>query len=208
MSLLTNWGYTLKELNALESLISVSEFNAKTANKYSADTRLSSALASASQIVRDYAGWHLYPSAACEIETAFYDNSITLVKNDVLIQLPARYVSAVSSITIDDEAYTSYFLETNGLLRVIGAASTGIHPYSIITVDYTAGLPDAFAGALKEIVTNKTIKGLNSSNGVQSETAGGVSISYSSQWITEAAGPALSSLERASLRPYILQGVF
>ena len=73
MSLLTTWGYTLTDLNTLDSLLSVADFNARTANKYSSDTRLATSLASASQVVRDYVGWHLYPSTACELSTTFYD---------------------------------------------------------------------------------------------------------------------------------------
>ena len=207
MSLLTNWGYTLSDLTTLDSLLSVADFNTRTASKYSTDTRLATALASASQILRDYAGWHLYPATACEIETACLDGGVSLVRGDILIQLPARFVSAITSITIDGNPCSEYFLEHNGMLRIIGAAC-GISPYSKIKVKYTAGLPETLANTLKDIVANRTIKGLVSSNGIQSETAGGVSISYSASYMADASGPALSSPEEAAMMPYKLRGVF
>lgn len=207
MSLLTNWGYTLSDLTTLDSLLSVADFNVRTASKYSGDTRLATALASASQVLRDYAGWHLYPATACEVETALLDSGVSCVRGDILIQLPARFVSSITSITIDGNPCSEYFLEHNGMLRIIGAAC-GIKPYSIIKVKYTAGLPETLANTLKDIVANRTIKGLVSSNGVQSETAGGVSISYSASYMADASGPALSSPEEAAMMPYKLRGVF
>lgn len=207
MSLLTNWGYALTDLTTLNSLLSVADFNTRTANKYSADTRLSTMLASVSQIIRDYAGWHLYPSAACEIETSSYDNRVSIVRNDILIQLPARFVSTITAIMIDDEPCTKYFLESNGLLRVIGAASA-MQTHSKIKVKYSAGLSDALADSLKDIVVHKTIKSLVSSNGVQSETVGGVSISYNAAYMHAASGSALSLPEEAAMSSYRLRGVF
>ena len=208
MSLLTNWGYTLSDITTLDSLLSVADFNARTGNKYISDTRILTALASASQVLRDYAGWHLYPSTACEFETTFYDCRVITKFSDVLIQLPARFVAAVSKLEIGGVEIENYVLDHNGILRAYGVNVAGLKPYSKIKVKYTAGIPDTLANALKDIVANRTVKELVTSNGVQSETAGGVSITYSASWMADASGPALSSPEEAAMSPYKLRGVF
>lgn len=204
MSILTNWGYTI-DLTTLDSLISVSDFNTMTANKYAGDTRIQSALASASQSVRDYAGWHLLPSAVCELNTTFFDRRVTRVNGGVLIQLPARYVSGITEIQIGGEDITQYVLQPNGILLI---NSIGGNPYTSVYVKYTAGLPDSIKGSVEGVVLNRAIKALSQNTGVQSETAGGVSISYNSTWMNDASGSGLSSTEKEALSPYKLTGVF
>jgi hypothetical protein len=208
MSLLTPWGYELSTLSTLDSILSVADFNTMTANKYSGDTRIAGALSAASQNIRDYCGWHLYPSTGCKFSTTFYDCRVSTVHNDILIQLPARFVSAVTSVKIADEAYTTFVLETNGILRVYDASVRGLRLHSKIEVEYTAGIPDTLANAIKDVTVNKVVKELVKSNGVQSETAGGVSISYNAAWMADASASTMSSVEKATLSPYQLKGVF
>ena len=206
MSILTDWGCSLPDLSALDSLLSVATFNTLTANKYSTDGRVADLLAEASQSVRDYAGWHLAPSSKCVLETTFFDKRVTRVNGGVLIQLPARYVSAVSEILIGGEAVTEYVLQPNGILLVNSFGSC--NPYVTVKVTYTAGLPGTLMSALQNVVLNRTVKGLSQSNGVQSETAGGVSISYSSAYMNDASGAGLTPTEVKALAPYRVQGVF
>ena len=52
MSLLTTWGYTLTD-DTLADIITEQEFNTFTASKYSGDSRISSAIKSASMSVRE-----------------------------------------------------------------------------------------------------------------------------------------------------------
>ena len=86
MSLATNWGYNLTgEITALPDLISTEEFATYTANKYAGDTRIASEIKAASQAIRNYCGWHIYPSEACEM-TEF---SHFAILRDLIILFPS-----------------------------------------------------------------------------------------------------------------------
>lgn len=205
MSILTNWGYNIPKIDVLETLLPLSEFNALTANKYAADGRAQGMLADVSQTVRDYCGWHLTPAVECEFDTTFFDRRVTKVSGGVLIQLPARYVSAVKSIEIGGETVEQYVLQPNGIL-LVNACGGG--PYTAVKVTYTAGLPDSIVGTIQGVVANRAVKSLSMNGGVQSETAGGVSISYSSTYMNDASGSGLTATEKEALAPYKLTGVF
>ena len=208
MSLITPWGYTFKTATALGDLITVDEFNTRTANKYAGDTRIAPAIASASQGLRDSVGWHLSPSEACVLKTTFFDNRVAVVNRGIHIQLPARYVTGVTSVKIDDKAYTTYVLETNGLLKVYGVPFVYFPQFADIEIEYTAGLPEGLVNTLKDLAVNRVTKVLAQSYGVQSETAGGLSISYSAAWASDASASTLTAAEEAALAPYKLRGVF
>ena len=182
MSLITSWGYTIPNADALADLISAEEFNALTASKYAGDTRIASVIAAASMAVRDYCGWHVSPSQACSFsERLLYGNGrIKRSGPDFLIQLPAAYVTAVSGVTIGGEAWTDFSFETNGLLRLFDVYDRRITRKTEVVVTYTAGIPAALMGSLKELVSGRVTRALSGTNGVASESAGGVSVSYSS----------------------------
>ena len=75
-------------------------------------------------------------------------------------------------------------------------------------MEYTAGLPDQLMGAVMELTAHRLTHALASSNGVTSETAGGVSITYNANWINSARATALPDDNKEVLAPYKLQGVF
>ena len=204
--ILTNWGYSLPDLNSLDSLMTVATFNTLTASKYSTDGRVSDLLAEASQSVRDYVGWHLAPNAKCVLETTFFDRRVTKINGGVLIQLPARYVTGVTEVLIGGVAVTEYVLQPNGILLVNSVGSC--NPYINVKVTYNAGLPSNLVGAVQNVMLNRVVKGLSASNGIQSETAGGVSISYSAGYMTDASGAGLTPTEKEALSAYRVQGVF
>lgn len=205
MSLLTNWGYTLTTLEMLPDFITPAEFNAYTGNKYSGDTRIAGAIAAASQGIRDRVGWHLYPTAPCKLETVGLDKRITKTLYGLQIQLPARYVTAVSRVNIDGADLTNFSLETSGILRVYNA---GCRLNSAIVIEYTAGLPEGLLSTIKDIAASRAVKPLAQTFGVNSETAGGVSISYNSAWASDTSASLLQDAETAALEPYRLRGLF
>lgn len=207
MSLLTPWGYTLTDMDVLPDVLSVNDFNAYTAGKFSGDARILSEISAASQAVRNFCGWHVYPSEGCKLQTTFYDRRVTQTGSDILIQLPARFVSAVSSVKIGSTSVSTFILETNGLLRIYGVGC-GYAKYTPIEIVYMAGLPESMAGALTEVVANRVTHALAQSYGVQSESAGGVSVTYSANWMNSASGSALPDNNKEVLTPYRLQGVF
>lgn len=207
MSLLTNWGYKLTDADELAPFLTTEEFSAFTAGKYDSDERIEPNIKAAGNAVRNYCGWHLYPSQACEVRLTFYDKRVAFVEGGILIQLPARHVSEVASVTIAGESYTDFVLETNGLLRVFGIRS-GLRKQSVIDIEYTAGLPDGLIDSIKELVAHRTIHALASSYGVTSEAAGGVSITYNASWAGNTQATALTDDSKELLTPYRLEGVF
>ena len=177
MSLATNWGYTITGADAMEDMLSQADFNTMTANKFAGDVRIPASLSAASMGVRNHCGWHVYPPLACEFsERLLYGNGrIKRVNNDFLVQLPAAFVTAVSAVTIDGEAWTDYAFEQNGIVRLFDVSPASRK--TEITVSYTAGIPDSLMGSIKEIISGRATRALVAPNGVSSESAGGVSIS-------------------------------
>lgn len=205
--LLTAWGYSIADTTALADLLTIQDFNTITANKYTGDSRIEPNIKAASQAVRNYCGWHIYPSSTCKLSTSFYDKRITRNGNMILIQLPATFVTSVTAVRIGGETYNNFVIETNGILRLFGI-SEYFEPYTTLEVEYIAGLSDALVANLQELVAHRVTHALASSAGVQSETAGGVSITYSAIWTNTARSTALPSDNKEVLAPYRLMGVF
>ena len=206
-NLLTAWGYSIANATALSNLLTVQEFNTLTANKYTGDSRIEPNIKAASQAVRNYCGWHIYPAYSCKIQTSFYDKRISRNGNMILIQLPATFVVGITSVRIGGVAYESYVLETSGLLRIFGV-SEYFEPYTTLEVEYSAGLSDALVANIQELVAHRVTHALASSAGIQSEAAGGVSITYSAVWTNSARSTALPDDNKEVLAPYRLMGVF
>ena len=119
------------------------------------------------------------------------------------IQLPTRFLSAVSSVKIGDESTNDWAFETNGLLTIYDASICDRR--TTIEVEYTAGIPDA--SAIKELVAQMVTLQVAKSYGVTSEAAGGVSITYNSAWTNGSFSSVLDN-NVALLAPYRLEGVF
>lgn len=127
---------------------------------------------------------------------------------DYLVQLPAAFVPSVSSVTIDGEPWTDYAVEANGLLRLFDVYDRRITRKTEIAVQYAAGIPSSLMGAIKELIAHRVTHALASSAGVQSETAGGVSVTYSANWINSSRATALADDNKEVLAPYRVRGVF
>jgi hypothetical protein len=61
---------------------------------------------------------------------------------------------------------------------------------------------------VQELIAHRVTHALASSAGVQSETAGGVSITYNATWTNSARATALADDNKEVLAPYRLRGVF
>lgn len=196
--LLTNWGYTIENTASLPDLMTVAEFDALTGNKFAGDARVSSLLASAQITVRNFCGWHLYPSLPCKFEADSIDVSRC-------IQLPSRFVSGVSSVKLRDTDIVDFHVKTNGLVfldsSVLGRS------WNDVEVKFTSGLGATQIGALKEILAGRIANALTNSYGVQSESAGGVSITYSLNWASHASAASITDPLIAALMPYKVQEV-
>lgn len=208
MSKVTNWGYTVTDADSLESMLTVKEFESITGGKYEGDERTEPNIKAACAAVRNYCNWHVSPSHECVLSDTFFSRRVTCNGSTVLIQLPAKFVSAVDSVTIGETAYTTFIFETNGLVKVYGVNLCGLKEYSPVSVEYTAGFDNGSIDGLKELIAHRVTHALASSGGVQSETAGGVSITYSANWINSARSTALADDNKEVLAPYRVQGVF
>ena len=208
MSLLTVWGYTITNADALPPIISVEEFNTLTAGKYNGDVRSAKMIDAASTAVRNFVGWHLCPSYACKASGWIgLSPFVSRCNGEILVQLPSRYVTGVTSVTIDGNAVDSdlLLLENNGILHIV---DTGASWRAKVEVSYTAGLSDALTQSIKELTANCVTHALANSYGVTSEASGGVSITYNATWAASPRATALADDNKESLMPYKVQGVF
>jgi hypothetical protein len=207
MSLRTTWGYTVDNVDSLPNILDETGYENYTSGKYSQDGRTQANLSAASAAIRNYCGWHVYPSLACTFSTNFYDGRVVEARSSIMVQLPATYVTAVSSVVIDGEELSNYVLEPDGILRVYNVRRC-YNPWASIVIGYTAGITDSMAAAIQELTAHRVTHALASSNGVQSEAAGGVSITYNATWTNNSRATALADDNKEVLAPYRLKGVF
>lgn len=217
----TPWGYYVNVEN-LPNLVSVTEFNAFTNSKFVGDSRVMASIPGASAAIRNFCGWHVSPSLQCG---AFYNVHAlrdAFVGGDLLVQLPATFVSSVSLIVlgavwdsvlnewqgdiIHGEDLDRYDLETNGVLRIYDAA--GLDRKARIFIKFEAGYQDSNIPVIKELAANLITHATATAYGVNSESAGGVSVSYNSAWVGQPTAVSLSGDSRQVLTPYKVRGVF
>lgn len=208
MSFLTQWGYTLTDSSSLDDMLSVTEYDLMTGSKYADDDRIPDNISAACSAIRAYCGWHIYPSEACEATLLLNDRRVTAICGDLLIQLPTKFLTAISSITIDGDEYTAFSFETYGLVRVYDVDFYGLERYSPIVIEYTSGLTDEMMYGIKELIAHRVTHAAASSNGITSEAAGGVSVTYNANWVNSARATALPNDNKELLTPYRVQGVF
>lgn len=205
MSILTNWGYTLTELTSLTDMMDSSSYALYTGRSDNAE-RVEAEISAACASIRNYVGWHLYPSAACRFETIASDRRIIYNGPDMLIQLPARFVTAVSLVQIDSTDCSEYHLDTSGLLRIFNV--TPSKRYSPIAVEYTAGITSEMMAPIEELIAHRVTHAMAVPAGVVSEASGGVSVTYNATWINNSRATALAGDNKELLIPYKVQGVF
>lgn len=208
MSTLTTWGYALTDVDSIPELMTIAEFNELTAGKYVTDERARGNALAAASAIRNYCGWHVYPSLSCELQTTLYDKAVTASDRMIMIQLPATFVSSIESIRIDSVEYDTYVLMPNGVLRIYDLPWTRMKLWTPMEIRYTAGLPEDAAAGIKELVAHRITHALESSAGIQSETTGGVSITYNANWVNNSRATALADDNKEVLSPYRLRGVF
>ena len=117
-------------------------------------------------------------------------------------------MTSVNSVTINGEECDKFIFQPNGMVKVFNVHRSALGDYTPIVVNYTAGLPEGLMDGIKELIAHRVTHALASSDGVQSETAGGVSITYSANWTNSARATALADDNKEVLAPYKVQGVF
>lgn len=217
---MTPWGYIV-DTETLPDLITTTDFSKFTNGKFgTTDTRIAANIPSASASIRNYCGWHISPSLDCGMLYNVHDLRDAFVGGDLLIQLPATFVTEIKKIVLnakwnaDADDWDGEIIEDSdrfdfgmgdGLLKVYDVGL--LDRRAKIFVKYTAGFDNTAIPLVKEIACNSVARALTSSYGVTSETAGGVSISYSSTWSGRGSG-ALTDDTRETLGAYKVKGVY
>ncbi len=205
MNLLTNWGYTLTDIETVQPMMDEFEY-AQFTGRNDDSMRVEAELQAACAAIQNFVGWHLYPSHSCRLEVLANNRRVVQNGKDLLIQLPARYVTDVSSVTIGETACTDYHAEASGLLHVFNVFHLSRN--TLITVEYTAGLPDELMYPIKELIAHRVTHAMAVPAGVTSEASGGVSVTYNATWINNSRATALAGDNKELLIPYKVQGVF
>lgn len=204
--IMTNWGYTLLDAESMPDILTQEEFNSMTANKYALDSRVQSTIKSVTAAIRNYCGWHIAGSQRCELVLNAQNLQITRKYSDIIIQLPFKYISNVSKVlfnaTKEDDIWTGdeyeYSFAYNGELTVYDANIDSRK--STIVIIATVGL--SLTDDIKSIICNKVAHVLSGTYGVQSESAGGLSISYSSSFVNGAKANAFMTDDKEILNAY------
>lgn len=187
--MLTPWGY---EVDELPDLITVSDFNAATNDRYAGDARIEPAIASASAAIRAYCGWHVAPVLDC---------SITLDGEAGDIWLPTNALASVTSAKVGGEDVTVTGSNRRGRVRLEHKAC-GL---GNVAIDYVAGYDVAACPDLMGVVVQRVMASVAMTTyGVSQETAGGVSISYSGSALSDLGSAFLPDSVKAALSTYRL----
>ena len=187
--MLTPWGY---EVDELPDLITVSDFNAATNNRYAGDARIEPAIAAASAAIRAYCGWHVAPVLDC---------SITLDGEAGDIWLPTNALASVTSATVGGEDVTVTGSNRRGRVR-LEHKTCGL---GNVAIDYVAGYDVAACPDLMGVVVQRVMASVAMTTyGVSQETAGGVSISYSGSALSDLGSAFLPDSVKAALSTYRL----
>ena len=217
---LSPWGY-IYDAETLPNLINATDFANFTNGKFgTTDTRISSNIASASAAIRNFCGWHVAPSLNCGMLYNVHDLRDAFIGGDLLIQLPATFVTDVSKVVLnavwnsDDDEWEGEVITDparfdygmgGGLLKVYDVGV--LDRRSKVFVRYTAGFADTAIPLVKEVTCNGVVHALTNTYGVNSEAAGGVSVSYNASWAGKGS-TALTNDTRDALEPYKVKGVF
>jgi hypothetical protein len=202
----TSWGYTLLDADDMPEILTQEEFNSMTANKYALDSRVLSAIKSVTASIRNYCGWHIAGPQKCELVLNVQNLHITRKYSDMIIQLPYRFVSDVEKVifnaTKEDDEWVGdeceFDFTYNGRLTVYDAEVCSRK--SKIVIIATVGLNDT--DAIKGLIANKVGHMLSGTFGVQSESAGGLSISYSTSFVNGAKPNSLMTDDKELLNSY------
>ena len=213
---LSPWGYII-DSESIPDFITFAEFNNFTNGKVGGDMRINANIPSATEAIRNYCGWHIAPSLTCGMIYNVKDLRDAFVGPDLLVQLPSTYVTSVEKVVInavwnastndwDGDVLNDYEIGMGtGLLRIYDVSA--LDRKSKIFIKFTSGYNQAPA-TIKELTADRITHAVSNPYGVNSESAGGVSVSYSGIWAGSSNASDLPSNTREVLEAYRCKGVF
>lgn len=188
---MTPWGYSID--GELPDVLTLAEYVAMGRAEKPATQQM---LSAASQVVRDFCRWHVYPQIACEW---------TGEGSGKLVELPALSISSVTSVTETRNGTASalsdaqYEWSQQGMIRRAQFMEWPSE-WRSVTVAYTAGYP-SLVEAAKQVVAQLADNALAAPAGISSERAGNVELSYNSVG-GMSGGMAIGAREATILAPY------
>lgn len=214
---LSPWGYIIDSEN-IPDFITMQDFVQFTNNKFGNDMRIEANIPSATASIRNYCGWHISPNLTCGMLYRVQDLRDAFIGRDLLIQLPATFVTSVDKVVLNavlnpdtglyegEEANDFDIGMGDGLVRIY---DVGIRDRkSNIFIKYSAGLPTEEINVIKELTAHRVVHAVSSSYGVMSESVGGVSVTYNASWAGNTRSTALPDDNREILETYKVKGVF
>lgn len=213
---LSPWGYII-DAETLPNFLTFGEFNNFTNGKFGADMRIMSNIPAATESIRNYCGWHIAPSLTCGMLYNVRDLRDAFVGPDLLVQLPSTYVTSIEKVVVnavwnantndwDGDVITDYDIGMGtGLLRIYDVGA--LDRKSKIFIKFVSGYETAPA-SIKGLTADCISHSVANPYGVSSESAGGVSVSYSGVWAGMSASSSLPSETKEVLEAYRLKGVF
>ena len=213
---LSPWGYII-DAETLPNFLTFGEFNNFTNGKFGADMRIMSNIPAATESIRNYCGWHIAPSLLCGMLYNVRDLRDAFVGPDLLVQLPSTYVTSIEKVVVnavwnadtndwDGDVITDYDIGMGtGLLRIYDVGA--LDRKSKIFIKFVSGYETAPA-SIKGLTADCISHSVANPYGVSSESAGGVSVSYSGVWAGMSASSSLPSETKEVLEAYRLKGVF
>lgn len=188
--MLTPWGYSVE---SLPPLLTADQFNAITGGRYAGDERLDAAIAAASAAIRAWCGWHVAPILTCEYVCDGQRGDIWL---------PCAGLRSVDSVEFAGAAQEVLGFNRLGRVRTASAQPCGL---GNVSVTYSAGYDVDAAPDLADVVAQRVVAAVAmTAYGIASESAGGVSISYSTAAQADAGAGYVPESARAALMPYRL----
>lgn len=190
----TAWGYEV-DASSIPPLLSTADFDSMTGGRWAGDLRAATALTAASQAIRNACGWHIAPQLTCHA---------VLTAEGKLVKLPANHVGSIDALAEDGDTLTDgedYEWRHDGLIRR-ACFKNFTSKWGGVVVDYTAGYEAGAVGDLAQAVAGIAEAVLTLPVGVMSESADGVSISYSSN--AQGIANSMTDRFRAQIAPYKL----
>lgn len=214
---LSPWGYIIDSEN-IPDFITMQDFVQFTNNKFGNDMRIEANIPSATASIRNYCGWHISPNLTCGMLYRVQDLRDAFIGRDLLIQLPATFVTSVDKVVLNAVLNPDTGLyegeETNDFDIGMGDGLVRIYDVGIrdrksnIFIKYSAGLPTEEINVIKELTAHRVVHAVSSSYGVMSESVGGVSVTYNASWAGNTRSTALPDDNREILETYKVKGVF
>lgn len=150
-------------------------------------------VAVATQMIRDYCGWHVAPSREDEV-------TIDGTGADVVL-LPSRRVAEVSSVSVHGQELPADAYEWSAIGALRRKGGRWPDSYRSITVTFTHGFDDmsVLSGVVSSIAARVR---MDPTGMLASQRAGTQSVSFGGR--STASGHGLMSVEKESLAPYRL----